>query len=57
MLLIPFVLTFIPNIEKVEIIDNVENETLSFSHQESNIDESVFTIEKDCNGAISQMRR
>lgn len=55
MRLIPFVLTFIPNIDKVEIIDNVENETLSFSNPESNNDESIFTIEKDCNGTISQI--
>lgn len=55
MQLIPFVLTFIPNIDKVEIIDNVENETLSFTNPESSNYESIFTIEKDCNGTISQI--
>lgn len=55
MRLIPFVLTFIPNIDKVEIIDNVENETISFSNPESNNDESIFTIEKDCNGTLTQI--
>ena len=55
MQLIPFVLTFIPNIDKVEIIDNVENETLSFNNPASSNYESIFTIEKDCNGTISQI--
>ncbi len=55
MRLIPFVLTFIPNIDKVEIIDNVEKQTLSFSNLESNNDESIFTIKKDCNGTLTQI--
>ena len=55
MKLIPYVLTFIPNIEKVEILDNVQNEVLSFSKAESSNKESILTIQKNCNGVISQI--
>lgn len=55
MKLIPFVLTFIPNISKVEILDNAQDKVLSFSRTESDKDESIFTIQKNCNGIISQI--
>lgn len=55
MKLIPFVLAFIPNIAKVEILDNVQNEILSFSRTEHDNEENIFTIQKNCNGEISQI--
>ena len=55
MKLIPYVLTFIPNIEKVEILDNVQNEVLAFSKAEFSNNDSILTIQKNCNGVISQI--
>ncbi|EZH74603.1 hypothetical protein ATO12_12620 [Aquimarina atlantica] len=52
--LIPYVLTFIQKIEKVEIINSVENQTTEFSIVGKK-DENIFTIQKKSNGETSHI--
>lgn len=48
--LIPFVLSFIPKIGKVEIIDNTNNTNVSFENSEDLIDDIIVPIIKTENG-------
>lgn len=51
--LVPYVLTFITKIDKVEIINNLENEKLTFTSKQSIESQNLQVIEKIYNGQAS----
>lgn len=51
--LLPYVLTFISNIDKVEIINNLENEKLTFTRKQNIDSQNLQVIEKIYNGQPS----
>ncbi|HAB27385.1 MULTISPECIES: sacsin N-terminal ATP-binding-like domain-containing protein [Leeuwenhoekiella] len=51
--LIPYVLTFISKIDKVEIINNLENEKLTFTSKQNIESQNLQVIEKIYNGQTS----
>lgn len=48
--LVPFVLTFIPKIEKVEVIDKISNKNIFFKKKKDINDDFIITILKNDNG-------
>ncbi|WP_024771758.1 sacsin N-terminal ATP-binding-like domain-containing protein [Aquimarina macrocephali] len=54
-LLIPYVLAFIPKIEKIEIFDETKSSTIIFSNNSEKIDDLIIPVNKNDNGAISEL--
>ncbi|MDH7448413.1 sacsin N-terminal ATP-binding-like domain-containing protein [Aquimarina sp. 2201CG14-23] len=53
--LIPYVLAFIPKIEKIEIFNQIEPRCISFSNSNKRIDDLIIPIRRNDNGAISDL--
>lgn len=51
--LVPYVLTFISKIDKVEIINNLENEKLTFTSKQNFESENLHVVEKIYNGQVT----